>query len=80
MRLARIELAPDACLWNKVRDTRIELVSQPWEGRILPLNQSRTLFQSLGTGIAWDAIPEVLPKLQPHIKKYIVILYFEQVW
>lgn len=24
-----------------VRDARIELAPQPWEGRVLPLNQSR---------------------------------------
>lgn len=29
---------------DMVRDTRIELVPQPWEGRVLPLNQSRTMF------------------------------------
>ena len=29
--------------WKLVRDTGIEPVSQPWEGRILPLNQSRVL-------------------------------------
>ena len=27
-----------------MRDTEIESVSHPWEGRILPLNQSRILF------------------------------------
>ena len=61
MRSAGIEPAPDACFWYKVRDTRIELVPQPWEGRILPLNQSRTLNQNLGTKIACYAILEVLP-------------------
>ena len=57
----RIGLLPDACFWYKVRDTRIELVSKPWEGLMLPLYQSRTLYQNLGTKIACYAILEVLP-------------------
>lgn len=44
-----------------VRDTRIELVPQPWEGRILPLKQSHTLYQNSGTKIACYSILEVLP-------------------
>ena len=41
LRASRISASKKPSSSFMVRDRRIELLSQPWEGRILPLNQSR---------------------------------------
>lgn len=39
--------APSLSRSEVVRVARIELASQPWEGRILPLNHTRLSFEAL---------------------------------
>ncbi len=47
-----------------VRDRRIELLSHPWQGRVLPLNQSRIFFVPCDINIEIDFVQKKNPENQ----------------